>query len=224
MKGDKKERLAMAGGAIEAKSVYFHRTGCEALKTQLIEFDYSAFKDLADAFSQGVIELIKTNEPERIVALEDIHYYDVDTPLSYNENMETPTGNASTGMHLAISEKDVGKNAALVTGRVFFNLKEHPGGTLLIMPNPANEKMGFREILDMAHELFEEHKSRYYCFFIEKMSPEDTAVRALGRSGRMSCPCLGRTTGGPTSLLPRNISRTTPLYFRTRAARNSSGR
>ena len=105
VKGDKKERLAMAGGAIEAKSVYFHRTGCEALKTQLIEFDYSTFKDLADAFSQGVIELIKTNEPERIIASEDIHYYDVDTPFSYNEDVKTPTGNASTGIHLAISEK-----------------------------------------------------------------------------------------------------------------------
>lgn len=191
VKGDKKERLAMAGGAIQAKLVYFHRAGCETLKTQLVEFDYSSFKDLADAFSQGVIELVKTNEPERIITLEDIHYYDVDTPLSYNENIETPTGNASTGIHLAISEKDVGKNAAMVTGCVFFNLKEHPGGRLLIMPDPVNGKMGFREILDMARELFKAHKSRYYCFFIEKMNLEDTAVQALAEIGANVMPMTG---------------------------------
>ena len=38
-------------------------------------FDHEHFKDLADAFSQGVIELLKVNEPERIVASEDVHYY-----------------------------------------------------------------------------------------------------------------------------------------------------
>ena len=59
------------------------------------------------------------------------------------------------------------------------------------MPDPVNEKIGFREILDIVRKLFEEHKSQYYCFFIEKMNPEDATVQALAEIGANVMPMLG---------------------------------
>jgi hypothetical protein len=177
VKGDKRERLAMAGSAIEARSVYFHRAGCETLKTQLIEFDYSTYKDLADAFSQGVIELVKTNEPERIISSEEFQYFDVDALLPD----EIRFGNGGMGMHLALTEKDVGKKVAIVTGRVIFDFEKHHWGKLFIMPNPVNEKMGFQHTLKAAQKLCETYRSRYFCLFTEKMSEDDAPVQALMR-------------------------------------------
>jgi hypothetical protein len=187
VKGDKRERLAMAGAAVQARAVYFHRAGCETLKTQLIEFDYATYKDLADAFSQGVIELVKTNEPERIISLEEFHYYDADASFSN----EARLGNGGIGIHLALTEKDVGKKVALVTGRIIFDLENNHWGKLFIMPNPVNEKMGFQHTLNAAQKICEMHRSRYFCLFTEKMSEDDAPVQALTRVGAYVMPMPG---------------------------------
>lgn len=57
-KGDKKERLRMAGAPVQNKLVFFHRAGCEELKMQLIGFGYEPHDDLVDAFSQGINEIV----------------------------------------------------------------------------------------------------------------------------------------------------------------------
>ena len=56
-KGDKHERLIMAAAPIQAKMIFFHRTGCEELKQQLFGFGYEPHDDLVDAFSQGVTRI-----------------------------------------------------------------------------------------------------------------------------------------------------------------------
>jgi predicted phage terminase large subunit-like protein len=57
-KGDKRERLLMAGAAVQAKLIFFPKDKCEELKAQLIGFGYERFDDLVDSFSQGVNEII----------------------------------------------------------------------------------------------------------------------------------------------------------------------
>ena len=61
-RGDKAERLRMAGAPLQAKMVFFHRTDCEDLKLQLVGFGYERFDDLVDAFSQGINEIM-TQDP-----------------------------------------------------------------------------------------------------------------------------------------------------------------
>lgn len=57
-RGDKGERLLMAGAAVQAKMVFFPKNSCEDLKAQLIGFSYERFDDLVDSFSQGVNEIM----------------------------------------------------------------------------------------------------------------------------------------------------------------------
>lgn len=52
--GDKRERLRMAGAPVQAKMVFFHETGCEELKRQILGFAHEPHEDLVDAFSQGI--------------------------------------------------------------------------------------------------------------------------------------------------------------------------
>lgn len=56
-KGDKHDRLMMAAAPVQAKLVFFHRTGCEELKQQLLGFGYTNHDDLVDSFSQGINEM-----------------------------------------------------------------------------------------------------------------------------------------------------------------------
>jgi len=58
-KGDKRERLMMAGAAIQAKIVFFPREGCDRLKQQLVGFGYEKHDDLCDAFSEYVEPILK---------------------------------------------------------------------------------------------------------------------------------------------------------------------
>ncbi len=60
-RGDKRERLIMAGSPVQAKTVFFHKTNNRELKTQLLGFGHEK-DDLVDAFSQGINELT-TLEP-----------------------------------------------------------------------------------------------------------------------------------------------------------------
>lgn len=72
-KGDKRERLLMAGAAVQARLVFFPKSGCEDLKAQLIGFGYERFDDLVDSFSQGMNEIITEAHdpyPEVTVILE----------------------------------------------------------------------------------------------------------------------------------------------------------
>ena len=62
VRGDKHARLLMAAAPIQAKMVYFPRKGCELLKQQLIGFGYEPKDDLADAYSQGINELMPRQE------------------------------------------------------------------------------------------------------------------------------------------------------------------
>jgi phage terminase large subunit-like protein len=57
-KGDKSERLKMAGAPLQAKLVFFAKKGCEDLKAQLTGFGYERYDDLVDAFSQGINEVM----------------------------------------------------------------------------------------------------------------------------------------------------------------------
>jgi phage terminase large subunit-like protein len=57
-KGDKAERLKMAGAPLQAKLVFFAKNGCDELKAQLTGYGYERFDDLVDAFSQGINEIM----------------------------------------------------------------------------------------------------------------------------------------------------------------------
>ncbi len=192
VKGDKRERLAMAGAAVQAKLVYFHRTGCEALKEQLIGFGYELYKDLADAFSQGINELLKTNEPERIVEPEDIHYVDFEDEETFNS---AQAGNSSTGIHFGITKNDIGAYTAIVSGMIFLHIEGTGRRTLVILPDLVNEKLGFAQILSKARQHYHDYHSIYYYFFTERMDPEDTAIKELERMGPHVRPMPGSDDG-----------------------------
>lgn len=59
--GNKKDRLMISSGPIQGKKVFFPRTA-EKLIDQLVWFDPNGYNDLADAFSQLVIE-VTNGEP-----------------------------------------------------------------------------------------------------------------------------------------------------------------
>ena len=70
-KGDKHERLMLAAAPIQAKMVFFQRTGCEELKQQLLGFGHGNHDDLVDSFSQGINEMAIEDPPNLDIVLLD---------------------------------------------------------------------------------------------------------------------------------------------------------
>jgi phage terminase large subunit-like protein len=73
---DKRQRLTMTTHLIQSGKVLFPRKGAEELIDQLVNFDISKYKDLADAFANLILEIMKNvqsrAEPEVfIVSAED---------------------------------------------------------------------------------------------------------------------------------------------------------
>jgi predicted phage terminase large subunit-like protein len=59
---DKRERLAQTTSWIQSGKILFPKKGCEFLINQLIYFGVEKHDDLADAFSQLVLEVMKTHK------------------------------------------------------------------------------------------------------------------------------------------------------------------
>lgn len=59
---DKRSRLKVVSHLVQSGAVFFPSKGCEDLISQIVNFDTEKYHDLADAFSMGLMEIIKRDK------------------------------------------------------------------------------------------------------------------------------------------------------------------
>lgn len=77
----KDDRLRVAALALETGKVFFHKTGCKDLLTQLTGFHSETYNDLADAFSALILKIREKNYvSDKLYAIEIIETRFADEP------------------------------------------------------------------------------------------------------------------------------------------------
>lgn len=59
---DKRSRLKVVSHLVQSGNVFFPSKGCEELINQIVNFDTEKYHDLADAFTMGLMEIIKRDK------------------------------------------------------------------------------------------------------------------------------------------------------------------
>lgn len=63
---DKRSRLKVVSHLVQSGIVFFPSKGCEELINQIVNFDTEKYHDLADAFSMGLMEIIRRDKEDEL--------------------------------------------------------------------------------------------------------------------------------------------------------------
>lgn len=115
------------------------------------------------------------SDEDRLVKLDWIQYYDL-----IPENLSREFRYISTGIDLAISEKESADCTAMVSAKVYGSLENLK---VFILPNPVNRRMDFPTTFNTAKELSHSLGGGHYTkLFIEDVGYQSSLVQQLVRN------------------------------------------